>query len=125
MLNLITIAAEATTTGKDFCNEAAEILQFIGWILYIFKIAIPLLLIVWGSIDLGKAVVAQKEDEIKQATQILVKRAIFGVVIFFLPTIVGLIFNLIGQFSDVKDSYEVCRACIVSPGGDDCRPSND
>jgi hypothetical protein len=104
-----------------FCTDAASILGFVGTVFFVFKIAIPVLLIVLGSIDLGKAVVAQSEDEIKKATQILVKRAVFGVIIFFIPTIVGLVFGLVGTFkAEYKDQYEVCQECIVHPFSGNC-----
>lgn len=103
-----------------FCTDAGSILHFLSTVFFIFKIVIPILLIVWGSLDLGKAVVAQKEDEIKSATQTLVKRAIAGIVIFFIPTIVGLIFGLLGEFQsgELKTEYEICASCIKNP--DDC-----
>ncbi|HOP65472.1 MAG TPA: hypothetical protein PLX66_00380 [Bacilli bacterium] len=104
-----------------FCTDAASILGFVGTILFVFKIAIPILLIVLGSIDLGKAVVAQSEDEIKKATGMLGKRALFGIVIFFIPTIIGLVFNLVGSFKEeYKDQYEVCQECIVHPFSGNC-----
>ena len=104
-----------------FCTDAASILGFVGTVFFVFKIAIPILLIVLGSIDLGKAVVAQSEDEIKKATQILIKRAVFGVIIFFIPTIVGLIFSLVGTFkAEYQDQYEICQACIVRPFSGNC-----
>ena len=85
-------------------------------LLTIFKIAIPLIIIVIGMFDLGKAVVAAKDDEIKKATKSLAMRAISGVIIFFVPTLVGFIFTLVDGFSgDVSADYEVCKTCIVSP----------
>ena len=58
-----------TAAGVDaICSgEMAEIWQFIGYVLYVFKIAIPLLLIIFGMIDLGKAVIASDDKEIKNA----------------------------------------------------------
>ena len=42
--------------ASTFCRDTATIWQFIGWILFVFKIVIPLLLILFGMIDLGKKV---------------------------------------------------------------------
>ena len=52
---------------SNFCSEASGILQLVGWILTVFKIAIPLLIIVYGIFDFGKAVTAAKDDEIKKS----------------------------------------------------------
>lgn len=109
--------------SMGFCTDAYDILYFVGTIFFVFKIVIPILLIVWGSIDLGKAVVAQKEDEIKKATEILVKRLIAAVVIFFIPSIVGLVFGLLGDFqsgTEMKTEYDVCASCIKNPYSDGC-----
>ncbi len=93
----------------------AEIWQFIGYVLYVFKIAIPLLLIIFGMIDLGKAVIASDDKEIKNATTKLVKRAIAAVVIFFIPNLVSFIFSIVGGFSEVQGTYNSCKECILHP----------
>lgn len=102
----------------SFCTDLAPIWQIIGWVLWVFKIAVPIIIIVFGMIDLGKAVVASKDDEIKKSIKSLVMRAIAGVVIFFIPTLVGLIFRLVDGFADaeVQGEYQVCSECITSPG---------
>ena len=107
----------------SFCSSLAPIWQIVGWVLWVFKIAIPIIIIVFGMIDLGKAVVASKDDEIKKSVKSLVMRAIAGVVIFFIPILVGAIFSLVGEFRDdeeYKNEYATCRYCIVDPGGDEC-----
>lgn len=100
----------------NFCGETAAVWQFIGWVFFVFKIVVPILLILFGMIDLGKAVVASDDKAIKSATSSLVKRAIAGVIIFFLPVIVGFIFSIVTGFSEVKEQYDICRNCIVHPG---------
>ena len=107
MVNLLLIGG--------FCSDAKSIIQFIGQIFLIFKIIIPILLLIWGFIDLGKAVVASKDDEIKKATKSLMTRAIAAVIIFFLPTLVGIIFGLIGDFNANKAEYDICSQCFLYP----------
>ena len=69
-----------------FCNgESIKIFKFIGTIITFIKIIIPIILVIMGSIDLAKAVMAQKDDEIKKGYQSLMKRVIVAVIIFFLP----------------------------------------
>ena len=99
------------------CSDLWEIWQIIGWVLWIFKIVIPVIIIVFGMIDLGKAVVASKDDEIKKSVKSLIMRSIAGIIIFFVPTIIGLIFGIVNDFSEVEGEYNVCRSCITSPGG--------
>jgi hypothetical protein len=51
-----------------------EIWIFLGKILNVFKIVIPILILAFGAIDFGKAVVASKDDEIKKALKSLLFR---------------------------------------------------
>jgi len=100
--------------------------QVIGWVLWVFKIVIPVLIIVFGMIDLGKAVVASKDDEIKKAMKSLAMRAVAGVVIFFIPALVGVIFSMVDNFNkEVKGQYDMCKTCIVNPGQCEAPTNND
>lgn len=105
------------------CTTLAPIWQIIGWVLWVFKIVIPIVIIIFGMIDLGKAVVASKDDEIKKSIKSLAMRAIAGIVIFFIPTLVGAIFGLVGEFQsdEMQAEYGKCKACIVNPGKDACK----
>jgi len=85
-------------TVEQYCQDLDPILRFVRQgIIPIFQIGIPIILIVLGMLDLGKAVVASKEDEIKKATTMLVKRAIYAVAVFFIVTIVSLVFGLFSK----------------------------
>jgi len=99
---------------SGFCASSANIWQTVGYVLMVFKIVIPILIILFGMIDLGKAVVASKDDEIKKAAKSLLMRCIAGVVIFFIPTLVGFVFTLADGFNADGD-YSVCETCITNP----------
>lgn len=105
-------------TKNGFCASTANVWQIVGYALLVFKIVIPLLLIIFGMIDLGKAVIASKEDEIKKATGSLVRRAIAAVIIFLLPTIVSFLVGVVGGFGDAENDYSICRTCLTNPGDD-------
>ena len=99
-----------------FCDQASDVLGFIGWILTVFKIAIPLLIIGYGMFDLGKAVVGSKDDDIKVASKRLMYRAIAGVLIFFVPTVVMWLFGTINGYKDMPvDNFKKCQDCILRP----------
>lgn len=89
----------------DVCtDELLVILRIVRQgIIPILQIGIPILLIVLGMLDLGKAVVAGKEDEIKKNQQMLVKRAISAVAVFLVATIVVLVFDVIADSSGSED----------------------
>lgn len=79
-----------------FCADTANIWHLLGMVVTIIKIVIPLLLIILGMVDLGKAVISSDEKAINKAVGSLLKRFIAAVVVFFIPTIVNAIFGIIG-----------------------------
>lgn len=78
-----------------FCQDTAGLWGLVGWVVVMIKIVIPLLLIILGMVDLGKAVVSSDEKAINTAVSTLIRRFIAAVVIFFVPTIVSAVFNAI------------------------------
>lgn len=103
---------------SNFCAKASEIVGIVGWVLTVIKIGIPLIIIALGLLDLGKAAVSSKPEEIKKVATGLVWRFVGGIAIFFIPTLVMLIFGLIGnKFDETKQQtdYNICYTCITSP----------
>lgn len=97
-----------------FCADTANIWHLVGLIVYIIKIVIPLMLIVMGMIDLGKAVINSDEKAINKAVGTLIKRFIAAVVVFFIPTIVNAIFGIIGIVGGNSESdYNTCVTCVT------------
>ncbi len=79
----------------DCPKDLVPIFKFLKFGIYpIIQIGIPILLIIMGSIDLGKAVMSSDDKEIKGATSKLIKRAIAAVAVFFVTTIVSLLMSL-------------------------------
>ena len=119
MNSLLLIGAGAST----FCADAHEILSLVGWALTIFKIVIPLIIIALGLLDLGKAAISSKPEEIKKSAMSLVWRLVGGIVIFFVPTIIMLVFGFVSGFGTNKANvdFDVCYKCITSPWSDTCK----
>lgn len=89
------------------CEGILPLVKFIkNGVIPIIQIGIPIILIVLGMLDLGKAVVAGKEDEIKKNQQILVKRAISAVAIFFVATLVTFVFGTFSRTAEGVDTPE-------------------
>lgn len=63
------------------------ILNSISYLIDFIKIGIPLLLIIFGMIDLAKGVVAKKEEDMKKCQQLFVKKIIAGAMVFFVISI--------------------------------------
>ena len=69
----------------------------------VIKMAVPILLIIFGMLDLGKAVTAQKEDEIKKGQQVFFKRAIAAIMVFLVVAIVQLLVGLMSNATNETD----------------------
>ena len=95
-----------------YCTKLKAPLEFIGNIVLIFKIIIPIIIIIFGSVDFFRAVVGAKDDEIKKAGRILLFRVLAGVIIFLIPTIVSVIFNLVSDFANLKGTFKYCQRCV-------------
>lgn len=111
---------ESLGTELGFCAQTAGAWQLAGLLLVLFKIIVPIILIVIGVITLGKAVISDDEKDIKKGFNSLIKKFIVGVCIFFIPTLVTALFSIVTDFDDVKDDYNVCKNCIVHPRGTAC-----
>lgn len=110
------IADEGVSTLNDFCSGTVlGAFTTIGWILFFLKIAIPVIIIVLGTIDLAKAVISSKDDAIKKSVKSLVLRAIAGILIFFIPTILSFIISLIDDNNIYNGSFKNCTQCMLDP----------
>ena len=86
-------------------NDEESLAYLINKVLMYVRIIVPILIIVLGMIDLAKAVIASKEDEMRKAQKTFVKRLIIGVVVFFVPVLV----NLLMSFADmIWENYSSC-----------------
>ncbi len=103
MLDLFLIAE------SDGCGGLLPLVQVIVAVIRIFMIVIPIALILYGTIDLGKAVIASDEKEVKAAQSRLIKRFIYAALIFFVPMLVGVVMNVVsvGGEGDTA-SWENC-----------------
>lgn len=92
-----------------------KLVYVIHLIIQLIQFGVPLLLIIFGMLDLGKAVIASKEDEIKKGQQMFIKRIIAAVIVFFVIAIVKLI---VGLAADNPDDTIGCINSIVNYNGD-------
>lgn len=105
---------EELVDETGYCTQLKEPLQFIGNIVLIFKIVIPIIIILFGMIDFFKAVTGAKDEEIKKSARSLMMRVLAGVVIFFIPTIVSAIFSLVSDFAKIEGSFDACQKCVFN-----------
>ena len=78
----------------------------VGFIVKTLWIGIPVLMIILGMIDLGKAVVASKEDEVKKAWKAFGRRLLYTVAVFAVVWIVGLVLNTVADIGEGAIGYD-------------------
>ena len=102
---------------SGFCNGAKDIIQIVGWVLLIFKILIPIIIILYGAFDLGKAVTGSKDDDIKKSAKSLSMRIVAGLIIYLIPSLVIWIFGLVAGFQEAQTSlgWSTCQKCLLHP----------
>ena len=106
----------------DFCVRTAPMSRTAGKFLYVIKVVVPIIIIILAVMDLVKAITANKDDAIKASATKLLKRMIMGILIFLLPTLVHLAFNILGNTSSkFIDKSHQCESCLLDPFGDDCK----
>ena len=82
------------SNGEKVIDRPASIRYLVNQVLTYVRIIVPILIILLGSLDFAKAVLAGKEDEMKKAQKTFVMRLIAGVAVFLSPIIVNVIMSL-------------------------------
>ena len=105
--------------GADVPNT---ILNIVHYVYLAIQILVPIMLIIFGMIDLAKALTSAKEDEIKKAQGGLIKKAVVAVIVFLVFSLVQFVFNFAS--ADLgKDKANVwnCINCFIGgPENDNC-----
>ena len=96
----------------DYCADLASVIRLVKSVITLIQWGIPFVLILFGMIDLGKAVMSSKEDEMKKAQGTLIKRVIYAVAVFLVVTLVMFVMNLVSD-AEVKgdpdtNSWQAC-----------------
>lgn len=91
----------------------APVLGVVNFIINAIMVGVPILLIVFGMIDLGKAVISSKEDEVKKATKAFGKRFLYAVGVFAVVWLVTFVFDTInsttgGEINPDQANWKTC-----------------
>ena len=92
-----------------------KLVYIVHMIILLIEFGVPLLLIIFGMLDLGKAVIASKEDEIKKGQKTFISRLIAAIIVFFIIAVVKL---AVGIAADDSKTITGCIDSIVNYKGD-------
>lgn len=87
-------------------DQLIWIIQLLRIVIRIIAIAAPFALIIFGSLDFFKAIIAGDEKEMKAKRKPFIGRLIAAIIILLMPTIVNLIMKTIASTSNT--TFAVC-----------------
>ena len=93
---------------------SAKIPEITSWLITIVEIVVPVLLTILGAIDFIRAVVGQKEDDIKKAQAMFWKRFITAILVFFIVAFAKLVVNFFSNDDNESKSLIDCIDCFIS-----------
>lgn len=100
MMNMMQILEMATVNPEDNCRGFGFIVKIIKNGLFpVLQIGIPIILIILGTFDLGKAVISSDDKAVKEAQGKLIKRCIYAIAVFFIVTLINLLFTMVGNIA--------------------------
>lgn len=102
-----------TSCGGGMLTKIPTMLPKVISIIYtIIQIAVPVVLVIMGSLDLMKGITAGKDDEMKKGQQLFVKRLISAALIFVVFIIVKLLISVVADNS--ASNIMECAECFIS-----------
>lgn len=105
-------------TEWNFCDKHGVLvsMRVMNRIIEFGKILVPILLIIFGLIDLTKAATSGDDSALSKSVNSLIKKIIIALIIFFVPVIIKSVFGLIDDYNNLKDNG--CYTCFFDAG--DC-----
>ena len=85
----------------------SKIMEYINEAMSIIRIAVPALLVGLIIFDFASALFASSEEKMKKAQGKVIKRIIIAIVIFFVPTLINLVLNIVNDVWS-NANYEIC-----------------
>ena len=94
----------------DACADygVLSIVYFVKKMLELVFIILPIILIVMILMDFTKNVMAKGDDDIKKNNRVVIKRIVYAIITFFVPTIVNVVINAV--YSLTSDGGENTNA---------------
>lgn len=104
---------DALVSCGSIKNIPTMIPKVVSIVYNIIQIVVPIILVIFGSLDLVKAVMGQKDDEIKKGQQTLIKRLIAAALIFFIFVTVKFVISLVADNEDQTNGMIKCMECFI------------
>lgn len=110
---MMSLAYANVSCGGMIDGMSSQLPYLVSLVINILKFGVLIVLVIVGMLDLFKAVMAQKEDEIKKAEQTFLKRLIAGILVFFVVAIVQFVFKVTTGEDEDSGIWD-CFNCFVN-----------
>lgn len=106
-------------TAASVCaGGIKDIVGLAKMVIKVLQLVVPIGLIIMGTVDMAKAVIAGDEKKMKEAQKPFIKRIIAAVIVFLIPIIVNMVLNFVttgnSEWIDCWNSAEWNGAIDVS-----------
>lgn len=105
-MNTINFLATATADNSCGIDGLQNIFHYAILVIRVLQIAAPILLIIWGTIDLLKGVVSGDEKKISGARKPFIQRLVTAILIFLIPWIVDYAIKFTGSNATWVECYK-------------------
>lgn len=110
----------ANKTASSVCTGGiASVVGLAKMVIKVLQLVVPIGLIIMGTIDMAKAVIAGDEEKMKEAQKPFIKRIIAAVIVFLIPIIVNMVLSFVttgnSDWIDCWNSAEWNGAIDVNP----------
>ena len=107
-----------TSEFNGWCAEEGvrQAFTLIRNVLQVLRIVVPIALIIMTTFDIIKKVINPDE---KEGQKKIMNRVVAAVIVFFIPTIIGLVFRLIDIGKNGGTSYQDSRSNLYGCWGGD------
>ena len=88
-MNLISFLECNVLESDDANNKLLEVIKIARISVQIMQVLVPAAVIIWGSLDFFKSVIAGNEKEVQEKRKPFIQRVVSGIILFFIPWFVG------------------------------------
>lgn len=122
--SVMAASIDGCTTILPKIQIEPKIVNVTSTIITVIQIAVPVLLVIFGMVDMLKSVMGQKDDEIQKGRQIFIKRLLTAVLVFFVIAVVKLLISFV---ADDKPGLWECVNCFLNGAEENgtCKKSSD
>ncbi len=117
-MNWMFFMATELSDKIDVCKDLNMVWTIMGYVILAIQVVVPILLIISGMMTMAKAIMEKKEDAIKTAQNLLIKKLIAAVIAFLVISVTKIVVDLVVNNSD--NHWETCIDCALHPYHGDC-----